>query len=304
VVFPGVPTFGPHLYAAGPLAAVQLSDGRRWFVNTSTGCVCERGRSLTGSVPTGYGERTAGAPWAAPPARLKGDRIAFSDGPGLVQVFSPSLDKTVWTYEAPGAPSLAGDPPQVRALGDDVFVVVRRNHGCELDRLSPPDGTQVWTEPAFLDAGRVDVAALDADEVRVYVPVGEKLRAFDLEDGSAAWSADLPKLRGAAGWRVKAGPAVLLVYPAEALPGEPVGAVWERVVRSFGRAPLAWRLPGLADTLAETWGDRTVPVLLLDATSGELLKRLTVPARGPGVTAHLAGNVAVVVTGAGATWLR
>lgn len=305
VVLPGVPTFGPHLYAAGPLAAVQLSDGRRWFVNTATGCVCDRGgRSHAGFVPTGYGERTSGAPWAAPPARLKGDRIAFSDGPGLVQVFSPSLDKTVWTYDAPGAPSLSGEPPQVRALGDEVFVVVRRNHGCELERLVPQDGTQVWNEPAFLDGGRVDVAALDADEERVYVPVGEKLRAFDLEDGSAAWSADLPKLRGAAGWRVKVGTDVLLAYPAEAIPAEPVAAVWERAVRSFGRAPLAWRLPGLADTIAETWSDRTVPVLLFDAATGELLKRLSFPARGPGVAVHLAGNTAVIITGAGATWLR
>jgi outer membrane protein assembly factor BamB len=305
VVLPGVPTFGPHLYAEGPLAAVQLSDGRRWFVNTTTGCVCDRGgRSLAGGVPTGYGERTAAAPWPAPPARLKGDRIAFSDGPGLVQVFSPSLDKTVWTYDALGAPSLSGEPPRVLARGDDVFVLVRRNHGCELDRLSPQDGTQVWNEAVFLDATRIDVTAIDADEARVYVPVGEKLRAFDLEDGSAAWSAGLPKLRGAAGWRVKAVASVLIAYPEEAIPAEPVADVWGRAVTSFGRAPLMWRLPLLAQTLAETWSERTAPVLLFDPATGELLKRLTLPARGPGVTAHLAGNTAVIVTGAGVTWLR
>ena len=302
VVFPGVPTFGPHLYAAGPLAAVQLSDGRRWFVNTTTGRVCDR--AVAGSVPTGYGERTAGAMWTAPPARLTRDRIAFSDGPGLVQVFSPSLDKTLWTYTATGAPSLSGEPPRVRALGGDVFVVVRRNHGCDLDRLVPEDGTPAWNEPAFLDAGRIDLSAVDADGLRVYVPVGEKLRAFDLEDGSTAWSADLPKLRGAASWHVTAGTDVLVAYPAEAIPAEPVADVWQRVVRSFGRAPLASRLPQLAETLADTWSERTVPVLLFDAETGELLKRLTLPGRGPGVTAHLAGNTAVIVTGAGVTWLR
>ena len=305
VVLPGVPSFEPHLYAAGPLAAVQLSDGRRWFVNTATGCVCDRGgRSLAASVPTGYGELTARAPWPAPPARLKGDRIAFSDGPGLVQVFSPSLDKTVWTYDAPGASSLSGEPPRGRALGDNVFVLVRRNHGCELDRLMPQDGSQVWNEPVFLDAARLDLSAIDADEARVYVPVGERLLAVDLADGSAAWSADLPKLRGATGWRVRAGVNSLIAYPAEAIPAEPVAEVWERAVRSFARAPLARRLPLLAETLADTWAERSVPVMVLDPETGEVLKRLTLPARGPGVTAHLAGNTAVVVTGAGVTWLR
>ncbi|QDU22438.1 outer membrane protein assembly factor BamB family protein [Urbifossiella limnaea] len=305
VVFPGVPAFGPHLYAAGPLAAVQLSDGRRWFVNVATGCVCDRGgRSLDGSVPTGHGERTAGALWTAPPARLTGDRIAFSDGPGLVQVFRPSLDKTVWTYAATGDASLSGEPPRVRALGGDAFVLVRRNHGCELERLSSLDGTQAWEEPLFLDAGRIDLSAIDADASRLYVPVGERLRAFDKEDGSAAWSADLPKLRGAGGWHVRVGTEVVLAYPAEAIPDEPVADVWRRVVRSFARVPTAWRLPLLAETLADTWGERTVPVLLFDPETGELLKRVTLTARGPGVTAHAAGNAAVVVTGAGVTWLR
>jgi len=47
-----------------------------------------------------------------------------------------------------------------------------------------------------------------------------------------------------------------------------------------------------------------VPVLLFDPETGEVMKRFALAARGPGVTAHLAGNAAVVVTGAGVTWLR
>jgi hypothetical protein len=305
VVFPGVPTFGPHLYAAGSLAAVQLSDGRRWFVSVATGRVCDcGGRSLDGSVPSGHGERTAGAPWAVPPARLKADRLAFSDGPGLVQVVSPALGKAVWTYEAPGESSLSGEPPRVRALGDDVFVLVRRNHVCELDRLDPADGTPAWDEPVFLDAGRVDLAAVDADDERVYVPAGGRLVAAWREDGSPAWRAELPALNGAAGWRVRAGRRAVIAYPTEAIPTEPVADVWGRVTRSFGRAPLAWRLPPLGETLAETWSDRRVPVLVFDPETGELLRRLTLPARGPVVTAHFDGDTALVVTGAGVTWLR
>jgi len=47
-----------------------------------------------------------------------------------------------------------------------------------------------------------------------------------------------------------------------------------------------------------------VPVLLFDPETGELLRRLTLPARGPLVTAHLDGDTAVVVTGVGVTRLR
>ncbi|HEX4606939.1 MAG TPA: PQQ-binding-like beta-propeller repeat protein, partial [Urbifossiella sp.] len=297
--------FGPHLYAAGVLAAAQLSDGRRWFVQVPTGRVCDcGGRSLAGAVPAGHGERTAGATWAQPPAPLDGNRIAFSDGPGLVRVFSPGLDKTVWVYEAAGASSLSGEPPRVRAWGTAVFALVRRNHGCELDRLDPADGSSVWDEPVFLDAGRVDLAAADADDERLYVPVGGKVVALNRADGSDAWAAALPKRNGAAGWRVRAGKRVVIVYPDEAIPAEPVAGVWGRVERSFARAPLIGRLPLLADTLAEAWTDRTVPVLLFDPETGDLLKRFVLPARGPGVAARFDGDTAVVVTGAGVTWLR
>jgi outer membrane protein assembly factor BamB len=305
LLLPGVPSFGPHLYAAGPVAAVQLSDGRRWFVNVATGRVCDHGgKSLAGSVPTGHGERTAGAWWAAPPAGVKGGRIACSDGPGLVNLVSPELDKTLWTHELSGESSLSGEPPQARLLAGRVYVLSRRNHGCELEQLVPQDASPVWTEPAFLDAGRLDIAALDADADRVYAPAGGKLTALDVGDGSVMWTAALPKLHGAAGWRVRAGPKAVIAYPAEAVPAEPQADVWGRAGRSFARAPLAWRLLPLGETLAETWAERTVPVLLFDPQTGEELKRLTLPARGPQVAARFAGDAAVVLTGAGATWLR
>lgn len=305
VTFPGVPGFGPHLYAVGALAAAQLSDGRRWFVHVPTGRVCDcGGRSLAGPAPPGYGERTAGAAWAQPPAPLDGNRIAFSDGPGLVRAVAPGLDKTVWEYVAGRTAGLSGEPPRVRAWGPAVVVAVRRNHGCELDLLDPADGTSRWEEPAFLDAARTDLSAADADAERVYVPAGGRLAALSLEDGSEAWGVPLPRLNGSAGWRVRAGRRAVIAYPAEAVPGEPVAEVWGRVVRSFGRAPLAWRVPFLAGTLADTWTERTAPVLLFDPETGELLKQLTLPAHGPGVTVCLHGDVTAVMTGAGVTWLR
>src|SRR5205823_3831605 len=106
--------------------------------------------------------------------------------------------KSKFTYEATGESSLAGNPPQLRRFGDAVLVAVRRNYGVELDRIEPADGKSAWTGgAAFIDAGNLDLAAADADPQRVFVPAGNKLLAFDLDDGKLSWEAKLP---GAAKW--------------------------------------------------------------------------------------------------------
>jgi hypothetical protein len=291
VVMPGVPAFGPHPFTNGADAWVQLSDGKRWHLDARTGVVRHRAA-------------TAGAAWAHPPAELDGGKVAFSDGPGLVRVVRPGRDRPLWSFRADGETGLSGEPPGVRAWGAVVLAAVRRNHGCDLDRLDPADGGTLWDEPAFLDAARLDLAAADADAERVYVPAGGVLTALALEDGSVAWKATLPRLHGAAGWRVRAGTRAVVAYPTEAIPAEPVAAAWGRISRSFLRTPAAWRLPHLADTLAGVWADRTVPVLLFDPATGDQIARLTLPARGPGVAARFAGDAGVVATGAGVTWLR
>ncbi|MDB5309808.1 MAG: outer rane biosis protein BamB, partial [Gemmataceae bacterium] len=306
VLFPTAPRFEPYFYVGGRLVVVQLSDGRRWMIQITTGRVWDdAGTTFEKAVPAGYGEKTARVPWAHPPVEIAGNRIAFSDGPGLVRVDKVVAGRFVkwWVYEADGESSLAGDPPQVRGWEEVVLVAVRRNHGVELDRPDATDGRSMWTGgPVFLDASRVDLGAADADPLRVFVPAGGKLFALALDDGKVVWEAALPDAAG--GWVVRAGRKVIIVYPAEAVPAEPVGGVWDRAVTSFLRCPLGWRLPWLAVALYDAWADRTVPVLLFDPESGKLLKKLTVPARGPGVTAWFEADRAVVATGARVTWLR
>ena len=96
----------------------------------------------------------------------------------------------------------------------------------------------------------------------------------------------------------------MIAYPQTAIPGEPFADVWDRVPRSFLRAPLGWRLPALGQTLYDAWVGRSVPVLLFDPESGELLKQLDLPARGPLVTAYFERDLAVVATGDRVCWLR
>ena len=304
LALPTGPRFEPRLFVAGQLLVAQLSDGRRWMVRADTGRVWDgAGATFPGAVPAGFGDATARTPWVAPPAEVEADRLAFSDGPGRVRLVDLTSGRTKWTYDAGGDASLAGDPPQVRVWGDTVVVAVRRNHGVELDRIEPADGTSAWTGgPAFLDATRLDLAACAADPQRVYVPAGDRLVALALDDGKVAWAADLPK--SPAGWVVRAGRKAVIAYPAEAIPDEPHGAAWDRLAGSFRRTPLAWRLPGLAAGAYDSWAARTVPVLLFDPETGERLQRLDLPARGPGVAARFEGEVAIVVTGERVAWLK
>jgi hypothetical protein len=235
---------------------------------------------------------------------LTGDRAAFADGPGVVRVTDSRGVREKWKFDAGDAPSLTGEPPQVRAWGDAVFVAVRRNHGVEIDRLRPFSGTREWDEPAFLDADRIDLAACDADPWRVFVPCDGKLHALTLAKGEPSWEADLPETNGAGGWVVRAGRRAVIAYPASAVPAEPPADVAERFVRSLPRQPLGWRLPAVAAGLYDAWVARSVPVLLFDPEDGTLLKQLDVPARGPGVTAYFAGDTAVVVTGGRVAWIK
>jgi outer membrane protein assembly factor BamB len=296
---PGGPRFEPHFAVVGRLLVAQLSDGRRWTIRADTGRVVNGGSAIAS------GDETAPVAWVSPPAEIAPHRLAVADGPGLVRLLTFPLGRAKWAYETGGDASLTGEPPQVRAWGDAVFVAVRRNHGVEIDRLDASVGRSSWTGgPAFLDTDRIDLSAADADAERLYIPAGGVLLAIDRDDGKPAWEMDLPETNGAGGWVVRAGANVVIAYPEFAVSAEPLADVWGRVGRSLRRPPAPGRLPGLAGTLYDAWVDRAVPVLLFDPESGKLLRRLDVPARGPFVTAYFGRELAVVATGDRVCWLK
>ena len=306
IIFPGTPRFEPEYLTTGHLVLIQLSDGRKWSLNVDTGCPTEHcGAMAAGQTCDAPESRTSQVPWVHPPVEVGPTRVAFSDGPGLVRMVSPTSGVVKWCSEAGGQVSLTGEPPQVRAGADSLLVAVRRNHGVDLDRLDPADGKSFWAAgPAFLDTSRIDLTTCDADLARVYLPIGGKLSALGLDDGRTTWEVDFPGMPAPGGWVVRAGPNVVVAYPLEAVPQEPVERVWSRAVESFLRLPLSWRLPWLGVAVYDTWAARTVPVLLFDPESGRLQKVIRIPARGPRVICHLEGELAVVATGDRVVWLR
>jgi outer membrane protein assembly factor BamB len=296
VGFPDATQFGPEFLVTGRMIVAQLSDGRRWFVSLETGKPLE--------VPAAD-RPTAKSWWTLPPARVDANRLAVSDGPGLVRLVDSTTGRVKWSHQQERESSLTGEPPQARAWGDALLVAVRRNHGVELDRLDAADGKPEWPSgPAFLDADRVNLAHADADADRVYLPAGNVLAAVALKDGKPAWEAELPETRGAGGWVVRAGRKCVIAYPEFAIPREPVADVLSRVARSFRANPEMSRLPGLAVGLYDAWVTRSVPVLLFDPETGKELARFDIPAAGPHVTVWFDRDLAVVATGNRICWLR
>jgi outer membrane protein assembly factor BamB len=297
--FPTAPCFTPLQFVSERLLVAQLTDGRRWSVQTSTGRVWnDDGSTFPDGVPAGFGTKSAAVPWVARPIDVDAG-IAFSDGPGLVRFEGHSSKRT---YEVTGETSLTGEPPQLRRWGEFVGVAVRRNYGVELDRMDSSLARSAWTGGSvFLDAGHIDLAAADADSQRIYVPAGAKLLAFDLDDGRSVWEAKLPP---AAKWIVHAGRKVIIAHPAEAIPDEPFDETWHRLRGSFLRNPQPWRLPWLTFALYDSWIDRTLPVLVFDPETGKRLKTLRVPAFGPIVATWFDGDTTVVATGDRICWLK
>jgi len=295
VSFPDAPRFGPEFAATGRVVVVQLSDGRRWFVRADTGKLID--------IP-GFDQPTARSWWQLPPTEVELNRLAVSDGPGLVRLLNLATGRVKWTRQELRKISLAGDPPQVRAWGEVVVVAVRRNHGVELERIDLTEGKSLWEAgPAFLDADRVNLARADADAERLYVPAADSLTAFRLRDGGSVWTVGLGPSDGGS-WIVRAGRGGLVVTPETAIPREPVARVVSRLLRSFRRDPATWRLAALLARLYDAWIDRAVPVLLLDSRTGQRLAEFRVPAVGPAVTTWFDRDCAVVATGDRVVWLR
>ena len=226
--------------------------------------------------------------------------MAIADGPDRI-AFASLGDRPKRRFPIHGESSLTGEPPQLRRWSDDVFIAVRRNYGVEVQRIDSTTARAVWSGATFLETSRLDLAAADADPQRIFLTTGKKLIAVNRDDGSIAWDASLPL---DASWQVRAGRRNLLVYPTEAIAEEPVEAAFDRLQRSFLRNPQPWRLPWLAAAFADSWQERTLPVLVFDSELGRRLAVLQLAARGPGAVIRWEADRGAAFAGERIVWLK
>ncbi len=91
VAFPDAARFGSEFAATGRFVVVQLSDGRRWFVQAETGKRLE--------IP-GFGEQTTRVWWPQAPVEVESNVLPMADGPGLVRMLNLATGKR--EVDAPG----------------------------------------------------------------------------------------------------------------------------------------------------------------------------------------------------------
>jgi outer membrane protein assembly factor BamB len=291
--YPRAVRFGPQVCVCDKFVLVQRSDGKRWWVDLLTG------RPV---IQPALGEHTALTPWLHPPTRVGSHGLLFSDGPGLVR-FAHLGHRVRWSFETEFTEGFTGEPAQTRVWGQQLFVAIRRNHGVEIERVNMANGQAVWSNPVFVDAERLNLAAAAADADTLYLPTRNKLVAVTQRSGKTVWERELPDCP--AGWIVvPVGDERLLVYGAEGRPQEPPEAVLRRLLPSFRREPFVWRLPGWCATLYDAWIARSVPVVVVDATTGQRIAGWEIPARGPIVTAAFHRNAAVFATGDRIVWIK
>ena len=278
------PRFSPGFALVGNRVVAKTSTGRRIEVVASSGTLRRESVDLL-------------APWDTSPAAFAGHVIA-ADGPGTVRAFAPDLRAAEWTYLAGGDTSLAGRSPAVRLFGEMLVAAIVRNHGIEIAKLHPANGRPAWGDrTAFLPVSDIDLSLADSDGSNLYLPAEGRLTAVRLEDGRAAWTTDL----GPGTWRVRAGRKAVIAYPAEPVPEETCAEVFPRVLR---RSRLnAADIPRLTLGAYDAWADRAMPVLFLDAETGRVKHRFSVPC-GPVSGVHLGGDVSVIVSNGKGYWLK
>ncbi len=291
------PRFAPHFAADDWSVVAQLSSGRRVIVRTATGVVLN-------SSPAGA------TPWESPPARLAGTRLAVPGDLGRVTLLELPSNATpatpaartlgdLWTWESGGETSQTGRPTQVVATPGGLLAAVSRNHGTELQFLTPA-GRGLRNRGALLATAALDLSAARHDGRTTYAPADGRLYALAHRDGKPAWPAvDLAGLTGwprDAAWRVVAGRQSILAYPALARPVEPPVPLAGRIVASFALWPSVSRLPGVAATLTQAALECRLPLVSIDPDSGRVLGVRELAVGGPGVAVTVSRDSVAVAT--------
>ncbi len=186
---------------------------------------------------------------------------AFRAGP--VTSIDPETGEKRWSRPLLAPSTLSGLPVQRLALGPDSFLaVVPRNHGTTLERID--SGRWLWS--TLLPSPSPSMTSISRDPGSFYLVHEGELLAYSLEDGRRRWRR---RLEGPSGkWRTARAGDWLLAWPVErqklAVPVPMTGRRLECI--------LTWNVA------------ESVPLLICDARTGQIVQRLNLPAR----TANLA----------------
>ncbi len=175
-----------------------------------------------------------------------------------ITLIDPATGVQRWSRELTSASTLGGQPPQRIALGpDSILLIVPRNHGTTIERI---DGGR-WLWSTLLRSSPPSHAAISRDSGALYLAHEGELTAYSLTEGRRLWTRSLNGPPGH--WRTARAGDWLLAWPIERQ-------------RLAVPVPMTW---GRLECLLTWNAEESVPVLLCDARTGQLVQRLNLPGR-------------------------
>lgn len=239
------PQFDEPIGTAGGNVVVRRSDGHAWYNLGDVEWPCPCGT------------------WKTPPIRLD-EAWAFATGPGTVSCARDRDPNPQWTFSVPNSASLAGIAPAIVRDRDALLVLIARNYGSELYRISLK-GKTLWPSAAFLGVEPVDLTLASMDRDRTFVATPSSVTALLM--GRKHWETELPAARR---WQI-----VLFANAVVAVPVGLFAPPLAKVPMALLRRPAATGLFPVLAAVATV--DPLPPVIVLDPETGAIRHRLNVP---------------------------
>ncbi len=167
--------FMPFVQSIGKRVLVQHIDGQPMILADEA---------------TPFGRATR--PWQQSPA-LFGKRAVFTDESGAVHAYDIGNAAThAWTWTAPLATSLTGEPCRLVHAGNILLALVARNDGVEFVRLDPAKGRAIWAVNAKPVRGLNEISGVTIGDLSFFHVANGTVYACSLNSGKVEWQQTLP----------------------------------------------------------------------------------------------------------------
>jgi hypothetical protein len=251
--------FCAHFFAGEKIVLAQTNHGRRLGLESHTGRLLHEHASAFPwpHDPVPLARKPQGESSSPGGSKGKQQRLCLVED-GKVILLDEATGKELWAHAPPRPTSLSGEPLQVRAGAGALFVLVPRNHGCELERLDPHTGRPAEAHLVSLNPFDLHDAAMD--DHSLYIAADNALSCWSLAHGTRTWRQPLtPKSRC---WRSVRTAGAIAAYPVE---DRHPPWLW------LPLGDLLWAVPG-------TRPGHPLPLSLHDPKNGRVTRRLEVPA--------------------------
>jgi outer membrane protein assembly factor BamB/tetratricopeptide (TPR) repeat protein len=243
--------FHPLYHAGERWVLIHTGSGTRLVIDSETGRIVHEARAGA----TGCLRR---------PVRLDERRVCLVPDAHRVLLFDLQSGKPLWTYRtarSAASTTPSGEAPQIYGNQETILVLVPRNFGYQLERVSLRTGRPAWKDRARILGEACDPGLVSLDRTVLYYVSRKILCARSLATGRLLWSRPVGGAEGP--WRAVCVGQSVLAYPTR--PALMLGLCW---------VPLGGAVMALPVRVLK---QDHFAVLCCDAKDGRLVQRLNFP---------------------------